>query len=309
MALSKLNHFHTLVPIFIFMIIIILSSTNTIAENSNLFREYIGAEFTNVKFSDVPINPNVQFDFILSFAIDYTTSTSSPTPTNGKFNIFWDTKNLSPTQVLSIKNKHPNVRVGLSLGGDSIFNNPAYFQPKTIHSWVTNAVSSLKQIIKHYNLDGIDVDYEHFKGDPEMFAECIGQLISTLKRNGLIKFASIAPYDDQDVQSHYQALWKRYGHVIDYVNYQFYAYDNSTTVPEFISYFEKQTENYKGGKILTSFISDGSKGLAPGKGFIQACKMLKKRQQLYGIFVWCADESKSLGFRYEQQSQELLAAS
>ncbi|XP_021720951.1 chitinase 2-like [Chenopodium quinoa] len=285
---------------------IFLSTTK--AENNKLFREYIGAEFTNVKFSDVPINPDLQFDFILSFAIDYTNSASSPTPTNGKFNVFWDTKNLSPTKVSSIKSKHPNVRVGLSLGGDSIFNNPAYFQPKSINSWVSNAVSSLTHIIEHFKLDGIDIDYEHFKGDPEMFAECIGQLISILKRKGLVKYASIAPFDDQDVQNHYQTLWKKYGHVIDYVNFQFYAYDNSTTIPKFIDYFEQQMENYKGGKILTSFISDGSKGLAPTKGFFSACEMLKKRQQLFGIFVWCADESKNLGFRYEKQGQNLLAS-
>lgn len=305
MGLYNLNHFPVLVLIFISITTLISPSK---PENLKLFREYIGAEFTNVRFSDVPINPNVQLDFILSFAIDYTTSTSSPTPTNGKFNLFWDTKNLSPTHVSSIKQKHPNVRVGLSLGGDSIFNNPAYFQPKSIHSWVSNAVSSLTHIIKLYHLDGIDIDYEHFRGDPETFAECIGRLVSILKRNGLVKFVSIAPFDDQDVQDHYLALWKRYGDVIDYVNFQFYAYDNSTTVTDFIGYFEKQTENYKGGKILTSFISDGSKGLAPGKGFFQACEMLKKRQQLYGIFVWCADESKSLGFRYEKQGQTLLAA-
>ena len=55
--------------------------------NSNLFREYIGAEFNNVKFTDVPINPNVEFHFILSFALDYDTS-GNPSPTNGNFNIF-----------------------------------------------------------------------------------------------------------------------------------------------------------------------------------------------------------------------------
>ncbi|KNA23582.1 hypothetical protein SOVF_023140 [Spinacia oleracea] len=292
-----------LIIIFIFFTIFI---SPTKPENLKLFREYIGAEFTNVKFTDVPINPNLQFDFILSFAIDYTTSTSSPTPTNGKFNIFWDTKNLPPAQVSYIKKKHPNVRVGLSIGGDSIFNNLAYFQPKSIHSWVSNAVSSLTHIIKQFALDGIDIDYEHFKGDPDTFAECIGRLISILKRKGVVKFASIAPFDDPDVQNHYISLWKKYGHVIDYVNYQFYAYDNSTTIPEFIGYFEKQRKNYKGGKILTSFISDGSKGLAPTKGFFSACEILKKRKQLFGIFVWCADESKSSGFRYEKQGQTLL---
>ncbi|GMH14456.1 hypothetical protein Nepgr_016297 [Nepenthes gracilis] len=286
--------------------ILFLSPSKSSAQNSNLFREYIGALYNGVKFSDVPINPNDQFHFILAFAIDYN-STSSPSPTNGKFNIFWDSGNLTPQQVSSVKAQHRNVRVALSLGGDSVGSSYAYFQPSSVTSWLSNAVSSLTRIINDYNLDGIDIDYEHFKADNQTFAECIGQLILTLKRNGVIKFASIAPFDSSQVQDHYLALWKRYGHLIDYVNFQFYAYDKSTTVDQFIQYFETQRSNYKGGKILTSFISSETSGLTPDNGFFTACKMLQDRQQLYGIFVWCADSSLADGFRYEKQSQALLA--
>ncbi|KAK8971400.1 hypothetical protein KSP40_PGU005389 [Platanthera guangdongensis] len=48
-------------------------------QSSDLFRSYIGAEFEDVKFSDVPINPSVEFHFILSFAIDYNADDSSST--------------------------------------------------------------------------------------------------------------------------------------------------------------------------------------------------------------------------------------
>ncbi|KAH7542544.1 hypothetical protein FEM48_Zijuj02G0085400 [Ziziphus jujuba var. spinosa] len=274
--------------------------------NSDVFREYIGAEFNNVKFSDVPINPNVQFHFILSFAIDYDTSGSSPT--NGKFNIFWDTQNLSPSQVSSIKTEHSNVKVAVSLGGDSVGSGHAYFNPSSVDSWVSNAVSSLTKIIKDYNLDGIDIDYEHFNGDPNTFAECIGRLIKTLKANGVISFASIAPFDDDQVQSHYLALWKSYGHLIDYVNFQFYAYDKGTSVSQFLDYFNTQTSNYNGGEVLASFISGGTGGLSPENGFFKACNRLKSQNKLHGIFVWSADDSKANGFRYEKQSQALLAA-
>ncbi|KAI9114584.1 hypothetical protein K1719_014282 [Acacia pycnantha] len=140
------------------------------ASPSSIFREYIGAEFNNVKFSDVPISSNVEFHFVLSFAIDYDTS-SSPSPTNGKFNVFWDTQNLSPSQVSSIKSQNSNVKVAVSLGGDSVASGSAYFNPSSIDSWVSNAVSSLTDIIKQYNLDGIDIDYEHFKSDPDTFSE------------------------------------------------------------------------------------------------------------------------------------------
>lgn len=66
-------------------------------------------------------------------------------------------------------------------------------------------------------MDGIDIDYEHFKADPDTFAECIGQLISTLKRNKEISFASIAPFDDDQVQKPYLALWNKYGNQINMI--------------------------------------------------------------------------------------------
>ena len=37
--------------------------------------------------------------------------------------------------------------------------------------------------------------------------------------------------------------------IIDYVNFQFYAYEKGTTIPQFIRYFETQSNNYKGGKV------------------------------------------------------------
>ncbi|KAM0943528.1 putative chitinase [Dioscorea sansibarensis] len=277
------------------------------APNSTLFREYIGAEFNGVKFSDVPINPHVDFHFILSFAIDYTTS-NSPSPTNGHFNIFWDTDNLTPSQVTSIKQNHNNVKIALSLGGDSVGDGYAYFKPSSVDSWVTNAVSSLTNIIHQYHLDGIDIDYEHFDADPDTFAECIGRLLTTLKTNRLISFASIAPFDDDQVQSHYQALWRKYGHVIDYVNFQFYAYDAGTTVSQFLGYYETQTKNYKGGKILASIATDGSGGLSPRNGFFRACTTLRAQGKLPGIFIWSADDSMASGFPYEKRSQSLMAA-
>ena len=167
----------------------------------------------------------------------------------------------------------------------------AYFDPSAVDSWVSNAVSSLTDIILEYNLDGIDIDYEHFHAEPDTFAECIGRLITTLKKNGVISFASIAPFDDDDVQSHYKALWKSYGDLIDYVNFQFYAYDQGTTVSQFMNYFNTQSSNYNGGKILASFISDGSGGLTPENGFFTACNRLKSQNKLHGIFVWSADDS------------------
>lgn len=277
--------------------------------NGHILREYIGAFSNGVQFSDVPINPAVEVHFILSFAIDYTTGSASPSPTNGKFNIFWDTGSLTPKAVQAIKAQHKNVKVALSLGGDSVGNGqPVQFKPSSVSSWVNNAVTSLSMIINEYHLDGIDIDYEHFQADDNTFVNCIGQLITRLKQSNVISFASIAPFEDGGaVQSHYTALWGKYGHVIDYVNFQFYAYDASTTVSQFIQHYNTQASLYNGGRILVSFSTDnGAGGLLPDHGFFQACKMLKQKGELQGIFVWSADNSKSNGFKYEKQAEALL---
>jgi hypothetical protein len=71
--------------------------------NGYLFREYIGAQFTGVRFSDVPVNAGLSFNFILAFAIDYTAQATSPVPTNGVFSAFWDTANLSRADVAAAK--------------------------------------------------------------------------------------------------------------------------------------------------------------------------------------------------------------
>ncbi|XP_074588734.1 chitinase 2-like [Curcuma longa] len=279
------------------------------SSTSGIFREYIGAEFSGVRFSDVPISSGVEFHFILAFAIDYTTS-DSPTPTNGRFNIFWDNQNLSPAAIAAIKRAHPNVKVALSLGGDSVGDGDfAYFAPDSVDSWVNNAVESLTSLIRQYHIDGIDVDYEHFRAAPDAFAESIGQLVSRLKGNGVISFASIAPFDDDEVQSHYKALWSKHGAVIDYVNFQFYAYASGTTVAEFLDYFDEQRNNYRGGRVLASFNTEENPGgLTPQNGFFRACNQLKQQGKLGGIFVWTADASMGNGFRYEQQAQKLLAS-
>lgn len=287
-------------------LIILHAHCTQILTQAVVFREYIGANFANVRFSSVPINPNIQIHFILSFGIDYT-SGSSPKPTNGRFNVFWDSDNLSPSQVRSIKQQHPNVKVALSIGGDSVSNKAVNFTVVSIDSWVSNAVSSLTSVIKQYNLDGIDIDYEHFHAAPSVFAQCIGRVVTILKRNRVISFASIAPYDDGDVQRHYMALWRSYAGVFDYVNFQFYAYDRGTTVDQFLRHFDAQSANYNGGKVLVSFGTDSSGGLKPNNGFFTACERLRSRGKLNGIFVWSADNSKANGFRYERQAQALLA--
>ncbi|RCV43031.1 hypothetical protein SEVIR_9G266200v4 [Setaria viridis] len=302
MASSKL-----LAVVFLSSLLALHAPMTTTAANSNLFRDYIGAIFNGVKFTDVPINPKVRFDFILAFVIDYTTATEPPTPTNGQFNIFWQNTVLTASDVASIKQSNPNVRVAVSLGGATVNNRPVFFNITSVDSWVKNAVSSLTKIVQEYNLDGIDIDYEQFQVDPATFAECVGRLVTTLKSNGVIKMASIAPFDNADVQRHYQALWNSYGSVIDYINFQFYAYSASTTEAQYVSHFDNQIANYPGGNILASFTTAPTTTSVPINTSLNACQTLQSQGKLYGIFIWAADHSRSQGFRYDTQAQALLA--
>eukprot|EP00250_Pteridium_aquilinum_P007445 c17157_g1_i2 orf=111-1199(-) len=281
------------------------SSTPSSNFNGKLFREYIGALYNGVRFSDVPINSGVNFHFILAFAIDYT---SAAAPTNGVFNIYWQNSVLTPDAVKAIKAQHSNVKVMLSLGGDTISGSPVQFSASSVSSWVANAVSSLTSLIQQYHLDGIDIDYEHFDSvTTQTFTSCIGQLIQQLKAKGVITVASIAPFDG--VETQYRALWGQYSSVIDYVNFQFYSYDSSTSASQYVSYYNTAAAKYGGGaKVLASF-STGGVGPTPST-VLSACQQLKSSGKLPGIFIFSADGSyvSASKFQYENQAQSLLAS-
>ncbi|CAN6380942.1 unnamed protein product [Urochloa humidicola] len=282
--------------------------------NGYLFREYIGAQFTGVQFSDVPINAMLSFHFILAFVIDYTpvNQQPTPTPTNGVFSPFWDTTNLSPSAVAAIKAAHPNVAVMAGIGGDSVQDiTKAFFAPTSIDSWVSNAVTSLTGIINTYELDGIDVDYEHFAANANVdtFVECIGRLLTELKQNMPWLTTSIAPFEDETIQAYYQPLWGNYSGVIDYVNFQFYGYGDNTDVPTYVQFYDQQSANYPGGKVLASFMTGNTTGLISPDLGISAAQELQRENKLPGLFIWSADSSKksSYGFKYETEGQQIIA--
>ncbi|KAF0892050.1 hypothetical protein E2562_013446 [Oryza meyeriana var. granulata] len=286
--------------------------------NGYLFREYIGAQFTGVRFSDVPINPGLSFNWILSFAIDYTApgGGATPAPTNGVFAPFWDTGNLSPADVAAVKAAHPNVSVMVGLGGDSVQDTvKVFFSPSSVDSWVANAVESLSGIINTYGLDGVDVDYEHFNDDGtsgagvDTFVECIGRLLTELKTRYPYITTSIAPFEHPVVQRYYQPLWRRYASVIDFVNFQFYGYGDNTDVPTYVQFYDEQAANYPGGKVLASFKTGDVTGLLSPEQGIAGAKELQRQGKLPGLFIWSADSSKvsSYGFEYETKAQEIIA--
>lgn len=280
--------------------------------NGYLFREYIGAQFTGVRFSDVPVNPGVSFNFILSFAIDYTQVGQQPTPapTNGVFTPFWDTDNLSPADVAAVKAAHPNVSVMVAIGGYSVQDTvKVFFTPASVDSWVANAVESLAGIINLYGLDGVDVDYENFADgfDVGTFVECIGRLLTELKARFPYITNSIAPGGDQ--LPYYRPLWRKYSGVIDHVNFQFYGNNAITDVAQYVQLYDEQAAYYPGGKVLASLTTGEVSGVNTPELGISAAKELQQQGKLPGLFIWSADSSKvsSFGFDYETQAQNIVA--
>jgi len=284
--------------------------------NGYLFREYIGAQFTGVRFSDVPVNPGLSFNFILAFAIDYTQlGPTASVPTNGVFTAFWDTDNLTRADVAAVKAAHPNVSVMLGIGGASVQDTvKVFFTPTSVDTWVANAVASLSVLINEYGLNGIDVDYENFSDSVgiDTFVECIGRLLTQLKAKFPNFTTSIAPFEDDAVQAHYIALWAKYSSVIDHVNFQFYGYGDNTDVDAYVMYYDKQAANYPGGKVLASLETGETvvteKLLTPEQG-ISGAQELLRQNKLPGFFIFSADSSKKspYGFEYETRAQEIVA--
>ena len=65
-------------------------------------------------------------------------------------------------------------------------------------------------------------------------------------------------------------LWRKYGHVIDYVNFQFYAYNLIKSVDWFLELFGEQQAIYNVGQLLANFSTDheAAGGLTPVTGFL-----------------------------------------
>ncbi|KQJ96730.1 chitinase 1 [Brachypodium distachyon] len=284
--------------------------------NGYVFREYIGAQFKSVQFSDVPVNAGLSFHFILAFAIDYMAATQSrpkPTPANGVFAPFWDAATLSPAAAAATKKAHPNLSIMVGLGGDTVQNTGvnATFAPTSVDTWVANAVSSLSAMINQYGLDGVDVDYEHFAADVDTFVECTGRLLTQLKARFPRMSTSIAPFERPEIQKYYRALWAKYSGVIDYVNFQFYGYGANTNVDYYVGFYNLQLSNYpgSGSKLLASFKTGDVTGLLSPEQGISGAKELQRQGKLPGLFIWSADSSKEAAYKfdYETRAQQIVA--
>ncbi|XP_075475965.1 chitinase 2-like [Primulina tabacum] len=268
--------------------------------DGKVMMEYIGATGAPVKFRNVPILPAIDFHFLLSFAID---ANSSGNPQNGVFSPYW-ASTLTPNAVAATKRAHPNVKAMASLSGWSLGPKVlSWYNPRDKDLWISNAFSSLKSLITTYHLDGIDIDYERFpKHSNETFAYCIGELITLLKNQSVITVATVAPF--YLTVSPYIELYKRYGDVIDYVNYQFYT-DKIKTPEAYLEVFKNRTEIFDKNKVLPSYEVLG-RGIQ-GDAFFEALRVLESNGfEVNGAMIFSADASASNGYYYEKKTQDFL---
>ncbi|XP_047334807.1 chitinase 2-like [Impatiens glandulifera] len=267
--------------------------------NGKVMMEYIGATGKPVTFDAVPINDNIDFHFILSFAID---ADQLGNPQNGTYSPYWSST-LTPLSVMEIKSRHPNVKALASLSGWSINNKTLrWYKPINPQIWIKNAFTSLKNLTETYHLDGIDVDYETFSKRDNSFAYCIGELISLLKNQSVISVATISPFYSTVIP--YIELFREYKEVIDYVNYQFYT-DNVKTAVGYLQAFKRRTGEFSLDKVLASYEVRG-RGIQ-GDAFFDALKLLERNgYNVSGIMIFSADASASNGYYYEKKSQDFL---
>lgn len=269
-------------------------------EDAKVMMEYIGATGIPISLTDVPIDDDIDFHFLLSFAID---ADPSGTSQNGHFSPYWS-QTLTPDSVLSIKSLHPNVKALASLSGWSLGPTVLkWYTPNNTQLWITNAFTSLQTIITTYHLDGIDIDYENFpKHNNQSFAYCIGELITMLKNQSVITVATIAPFYSTVLP--YIELFDNYGDVIDFVNYQFYT-DKVRTKQGYLETFKLRSEQFDVDKVLPAYEVNG-RGIQ-GDAFFGALLLLEQSGfDVSGVMIFSADASKSDGFYFEKQSQAFL---
>lgn len=267
--------------------------------DAKVVMEYIGATGAPVKFDAVPIEEGIDFHFILGFAID---ADPSGNPQNGTFSPYW-ASSLTSESVAAIKSSHPNVKVMASLSGWSLGGKVLnWYIPHDPLLWISNAYSSLKSIIENYHLDGIDVDYERFGRHNDSFAYCIGELVTLLKNQSVISVATIAPFYSTVIP--YIHLYKHYGDVFDYVNYQFYT-DRVRTPKGYLEAFKLRTGQFDKDKVLPSYEVNG-RGIQ-GDAFFDALRLLERNGfDINGVMIFSADASAKNNFYYERKSQAFL---
>lgn len=270
--------------------------------------DYMGANGDVIYFSDIPMTEsNVDYVVGLSFAIDMNLNGATQ---NGIHSVYW-ASSLTPTSAKTWRQAHSNARIVISIGGSQLYGNGGniysvnWYNPANTTQWLANAVSSLTTIIQNYGADGIDIDIENFPNGSTNFVYLIGQLITTLKNNGVISIASIAPGSDQ--LSLYTSLYNSYSSYIDIINYQFYDGEGLNTCAKYTARFNQIIAQLPVNKVGLSTQVSNQTDCISGTTFVNCVSTIKSNNTIAGVYLWDADLSKMyLNFSTEKALAPIL---
>lgn len=194
---------------------------------AQIFRQYTYDDSFLKVFVDSKLA--TEYHLTLIFARDYD---GLGQPTNGIFQAHWDLTKISPSSILQFRENLPrnvNLKVFISIGDRDVNFR---FRPLDVQSWISNATDSLTGIIKDLLYAqtlvnqiefGLDIFYEHIDDsvEPNLFAQCMGQLIVNLKAAKVITVASISPSASLN-EDYYSLLNQRFGNCVNWIVYQFH---------------------------------------------------------------------------------------
>jgi hypothetical protein len=263
--------------------------------------EYVGADPGGTPPPDlttVPRGDNVDLTFALSFAVD---------SGDGTFQPVWDTS-LTPSLISQVMQT-----TGASFVASLAGANSPWQDPPDIDGWITNATSSLWNLIGMYQLAGIDVDYEH--GVDSTFATAISQVITNLHGMASMRI-SIAP--SRRTWPIYQEVVSSVGPTSLTVNYQAYADGLSdqqsylalyADLAQFIASVTPPSLTSQGGYYDLALGIDSSttapRGLQPPD--IYSVLSSLRANGIPSAFVWSVEHSAASGFTIESNIVDILA--
>lgn len=238
---------------------------------------YVGAQPGGRPAPDLFSVPPV--GFVLAFAND---------AGGGNFQPRWDPA-ITPDVTTQLSQQ--GVYCSVSLGGDQ--NYGPWVPPSDPAAWVSNATSSLAQLMDTYSLLGLDIDYEGGpNGLDDSFVECMSQVIINLSSPGRDAFTTLAPFGG--TAGAYNALYNQCGTWITTINYQAYA-DGITDVQGYLDLYASlaQQNPYGYHKLGLGIASSQTapRGLQPPDIYTVWQNLLAQGVRQFA--VWCAEDSLS----------------
>ncbi len=216
---------------------------------------------------------------------------------DGNFQPKWD-GSITP-EVMTQLAQQTGVLNGVSLGGDANFG--PWVPPSDPAGWISNATSSLAQLMESYSLTLLDIDYEGGpNGLDDSFVQCMSQVIMNLSLNipgdpnsGGSAFTSIAPFGG--TLAAYKALFQQSNPWIAVVNYQAYA-DGIPDVQGYLDLYASLAPQFPDGYEQLGLGIASSNGQVSITRGLQPPDIYTVYENLYAkgmtaFAIWCAEDS------------------